>query len=230
MLVVIGQSNAGNHGHPPARAGVNAYALSAQGLHRLVDPLPGSSGTGGSPWSRWAALRQLADPGQQVVVASIAQGSSQVVDWINVGAHSQRLPALHAQLKRQGLSVDALVWHQGETEAWGGDDPKAYAAHLGAWLASVRRLGIQAPIFVCQTSRDGQGVVNPAIRAAQASVWDARAGIYAGADTDSLGAAFRSDGVHFNDKGLEAFAAMVERAMDQPSDTRAISLEDLRRP
>lgn len=91
----------------------------------------------------------------------------------------------------------------------------------------MRALGITAPIYVCLTSRDGQGVINPAIRQAQASVWNSRGGVFAGPDTDSLGDAFRSDGVHFNARGLEAFAVLLQRAMAQPSDRRAPRLEDL---
>ena len=221
VLVVAGQSNAANHGHPRARAGSGAYAFSVDGLFRLEDPLPGASGPDGSPWPHWAARRQLVQPGRQIVVASIAQVSSAVADWIDAGVHAQRLPAVLAALRRQGLSVDALVWHQGETEAWSGGDPAAYAAALRRWIASVRALGITAPIYVCLTSRDGQGVINPAIRQAQASVWNRAAGVFAGPDTDSLGSTYRSDGVHFNQQGLEAFANLLERAMASPSDRQA---------
>jgi hypothetical protein len=70
-------------------------------------------------------------------------------------------------------------------------------------------------------------VINPAIRKAQASVWNIQERVFAGADTDSLVHAFRSDGVHFNAQGLEAFAALLKRAMDTPSGLRATRLEDL---
>ena len=224
VLVVAGQSNAANHGSPRARAGGSSYAFSVDGLFRLEDPLPGASGPGGSPWPHWAARRQLVQPGREVVVASIAQGSSAVADWIDAGVHAQRLPRLQAAFRHEGLEVDAVLWHQGETEAWSGGDPSAYAAALRRWIAEVRALGINAPIYVCLTSRDGQGVINPAIRQAQASVWNRAAGVFAGPDTDSLGSTYRSDGVHFNQKGLEAFASLFERAMGSPSDRQAPTL------
>lgn len=226
VLVVAGQSNAANHGWHRGRAGAGSYALSVNGLFRLEDPLPGASGPGGSPWPHWAALQQRARPGSQVVVAAIAQGSSAVADWIPGGVHAQRLPDVLRALRSQQLAVDAVVWHQGETEAWSGGDAAAYAANLRRWIASVRALGIEAPIYVCLTSRDGQGVINPAIRQAQASVWNTQDHVFAGADTDSLGDAFRSDGVHFNARGLEAFAALLQRAMEKPSQ-RATRLDDL---
>lgn len=221
VLLVAGQSNAANHGQPRGRAGAGAYALASEGLYRLEDPLPGASGPGGSPWSHWAALQQRSRPGAQVVVAAVAQGSSAVADWTPAGVHAQRLPAVLKTLRRQGLDVDAVVWHQGETEAWAGGDPNSYTSHLRRWIASVRELGIRAPIFVCLTSRDGQGVINPAIRQAQAAVWNHDARVFAGPDTDSLGEAFRIDGVHFNAHGLEAFARLLQQAMDTPSDNHA---------
>jgi lysophospholipase L1-like esterase len=145
-----------------------------------------------------------------VVVAAIAQGSSAVADWIQGGVHAQRLPVVLKALRSKQLAVDTMVWDQSETEAWTGGDAATYAANLRRWIASVRALGINAPIYVCLTSRDDQGVINPAIRQAQASVWNSQGRVYAGPETDSLGDAFRSDGVHFNERGLEAFAAGLE--------------------
>lgn len=227
VLLVVGQSNAANHGRPRGRAGPGSYALSVEGVFRLEDPLPGASGPGGSPWPHWAALQQRARPGSQVLVASIAQGSSAVADWIPGGVHAQRLPEMLTALRSQELAVDAVVWHQGETEAWSAVDAAAYEANLRRWIASVRVLGINAPIYVCLTSRDGQGVINPAIRQAQASVWNSLDRVFSGPDTDSLGDAFRSDGVHFNARGLEAFASLLQLAMETPSSQRPTRLEDL---
>lgn len=227
VLLVAGQSNAANHGELRARTGAGTYAFAADGVYLLEDPLPGASGPGGSPWPHWAALQQRNRPGSQVVVAAIAQGSSAVADWIPGGVHAERLPEVLNALRSQQLGVDAVVWHQGETEAWSGGDAAAYAANLRRWITSVRALGINAPIYVCLTTRDSDGVINPAIRKAQASVWNIQERVFAGADTDSLGHAFRSDGVHFNAQGLEAFAALLKRAMDTPSGLRATRLEDL---
>jgi hypothetical protein len=156
-----------------------------------------------------------------VVVASIAQGSSAVADWIGQGRHSKRLSELQRSLQIRGLEVDAVVWHQGETEAWSGADAVAYEKNLRRWIDSVRSLGIQAPIYVCLTSRDGEGVINPAIRQAQASVWNRKVAVYAGPDTDSLDGNYRSDGVHFNGRGLEAFAVLLHQAMTSRSDLQA---------
>ena len=226
VLIVVGQINAGNRGRPRARAGSGTYAISVDGLIRLEDPLPGASGSGGSPWPYWASLRQASHPHAQIIVGAIAQSSSAVADWTAGGTHAQRLPQLLVGLRQQGLQPDAVLWHQGETEAWSNTDPATYAANLRSWLASVRALGINAPIYVSLTSRDRQGVINPGIRLAQASVWSRQENVFAGPDTDSLDSDFRSDGVHFNQSGLEAFACLLEQAMTLRSDRRAPRFDD----
>ena len=43
VLIAAGQSNAANHGTPPARSGAGTYALAASGIYPLADPLPGAS-------------------------------------------------------------------------------------------------------------------------------------------------------------------------------------------
>jgi lysophospholipase L1-like esterase len=161
-----------------------------------------------------------------VVVASVAQGSSAVADWVDARPNAQRLAALLPELRRAGLTVDAVVWHQGETEAWSSHaDGSAYRRALQQWINSVRALGITAPIFICLTSRDGAGTINATIRQAQASVWDARRHVYAGVDTDSLGDKFRSDGVHFNGRGLDQFARLLNGALQRRSATDPVRFD-----
>jgi lysophospholipase L1-like esterase len=226
VLIAAGQSNAANHGTPRARSGQGAYALAADGLYPLMDPLPGASGHGGSIWSRWSALRRARHPEQEVIVAAVAQGSSAVSDWIGTGAHSRRIRELLPQLKNAGLRADAIVWHQGETESWSDRaDGLAYLKSLQQWIDSIRALGIKAPIFICLASRDGRGLRNTTIRNAQASVWDERHNVYAGVDTDTLGDQYRSDGVHFNERGLSEFAKLLDLAIESRSSRKAAGLD-----
>ena len=135
MLLVAGQSNAVNHGRPRRRAGSGSYAISDEGLFRLKIPCPEPAASAEPPWPHWAALQQRVRPGQEVVLAAIAQGSSAVADWIPVGEHAQRMPDVLKALRTLQLAVDAVVWHQGETEAWSCDDAFAYEANLHLWTA-----------------------------------------------------------------------------------------------
>ena len=71
-----------------------------------------------------------------------------MADWISGGVHAQRLPEVLKALRSQQLVVDAVVWHQGETEAWSGGDSAAYSANLRRWIAVLREQGVNAPIYV----------------------------------------------------------------------------------
>ncbi len=217
-LLALGQSNAANHGSTRANAGGNAYVLSRGTWFPAVDPIPGASSLGGSVWTRLAP-RLLAREGQEaVVVSSIAQGSSYVRDWMPGGIHHPKLASAVSDFQSEGLEIDVVVWHQGESEAWNAaSDGTQYRRDLELVLRGIRDLGVDAPIFVCQTSRDAEGVVNEAVRQAQASVWSDSNRVFAGADTDSLGARFRADGVHFNDTGLGRFAALLDEAIQRCS-------------
>lgn len=82
-----------------------------------------------------------------MLVASIAQGSSASADWTPVGVHAQRLPDILKVLRSQRLDVDAVVWHQGQIEAWLSGDGAVYTANLRRWIASVRAHGINDPFM-----------------------------------------------------------------------------------
>jgi hypothetical protein len=222
-LIAFGQSNAASHGEPRGRAGAGTYALSSDGFYPCEDPLPGASGVGGSVWTRWAALRRDSHPEEGVVVGCVAQGSSRVDDWIRGGIHGGRIAEVIRCAKAAGLEPSAIVWHQGETESWmPAADGDAYAANLRKVISEVRSLGVTAPIFVCLATRDAHGTVNETIRRAQASVWDGKEMVFAGVDTDSLGQEFRTDNVHFNERGLLRFAELLQRAISARSDRAAV--------
>lgn len=221
-LLAIGQSNAANHGSVRARAGLRSYVLERGSWFPAADPLPGASASGGSVWTRLAP-RLLNNPATDaVVISSIAQGSSRIMDWVPGGIHHARIVDAVESFSEKKLEIDAVIWHQGETEAWSDRaDGLLYRQKLEDVIASIRGLGVTAPIFICLATRDASGVVNTAIRQAQSSVWDQDRKVYAGADTDSIGSELRSDGVHFNEAGLTAFARMIDEAMQNPSDARA---------
>jgi hypothetical protein len=214
VVLVMGQSNVANHATPRGRGGAGTYSFTPDGFFACEDPLPGASGSGGSVWTRWAALRRQTDPVVSVVVACVAQGSSFASDWKPGGCHYPRVTAVVRSLQSRGFPIAAVIWHQGESEAWMNDiDASIYANELKSVMAGVRDLGVVAPIFVCQTSRDANGTVNLAIRKAQAGLRNSVVGVHAGPDTDLLGDEFRADGVHWNARGLDRFAEGLEACL-----------------
>jgi Carbohydrate esterase, sialic acid-specific acetylesterase len=223
-ILALGQSNAANYGSVRGRGGAGVFALHADRFYAAVDPLPGASGSGGSVWTRLAPRLLSRPENQSVVIAAVAQGSSPVKSWQKDGDNSARIRSAIKSFHRNQLKIDLVVWHQGETEAWEpAADGEAYRRHLEAMIGSLRNEGVDAPVFICLATRDGHGVVNPAIRQAQAAVWNRGKQVFAGADTDSLGASFRADGVHFNEAGLERFAGLLDEAFQRRSDREATS-------
>lgn len=224
-ILSLGQSNVANHGESRGSAGPSVYCLHAGSFSQAIDPLPGASGNGGSVWTRLAPLL-LRKPGiSSVVISSVAQSGSGIDTWLPAGVNHPRATAAIQDFKDKSLQIDAVVWHQGETEAWGNSTlEESYRRQLEGVIASLRAEGITAPVYVCQTSRDLAGVSNSAIRLAQSSVWNSELRIYAGADTDSLGPDFRWDGIHLNDAGLEKFSEILETAMDSKSTSNASRL------
>ncbi len=221
-VLAMGQSNAANHGSVPGRAGAGVFVLHDGRIFEAIDPIPGASGKGGSVWTRFAPAWLRRPDVEHVLVNCVAQSSSSLDSWLPGSANFLRVQRAVVDFTDRGLAIDAVVWHQGETEAWHNDAKGAeYALKIESLMDGLRGVGIKAPVFVCLASRDGEGVINPAIRLAQASIWNASGNVFAGVDADSLGDEFRSDGVHFNNRGLERFAELLEEAMDHRSDRAA---------
>lgn len=210
VIVCAGQSNAANYGEPRRAAGAGVYAFHEGKLYAAVDPLPGGDGYGGSVWTRLGA--RLATSGQYdaIVFAVAAQGSTRVADWAPGGGYYTRLMSTLQQLSADSLTVDFILWQQGEEE---GRDPGAsgvaYARSLASIQAACRQVAPQAVFLPAQATFTGQPPANEQIRVAQSA--HAPAGL--APDLDQLGDGFRRDGVHFNARGLDAAADLWLRVL-----------------
>lgn len=205
-LLVAGQSNAASHGRPRGRAGEGVYALTAEGWFPAVDPFPGGSGFGGSVWTRLGPMLRHRSLTEQVVIGCVAQGSSSLSAWAPGGGLEPLYRRLGDRFEAERLEIDALIWHQGETESWRNDaDSACYRENLERLIDAWQQRFPGVPIVICQTSRDPEGRVNPGIRGAQRAVCE-REGVHVGPDTDALGDKFRHDQVHWNEAGMRVFA------------------------
>jgi hypothetical protein len=118
--------------------------------------------------------------------------------------------ALH-RLKRAGITVDLLCWHQGEANAnHTSMTAEEYCDYFRAMLRGVREAGVNAPVYVALATlceNDPHPFQNRAeIRLGQkklVSLWDR---IMPGPDTDQIGIEHRWDGCHFSGSGQELAA------------------------
>lgn len=204
VLLCLGQSNAANYGSARSQAGPKVYAFAGGRLYVAKDPLPGGDGYGGSIWTRLGARIAATGDYDAVVFAVAAQGSSYAADWAAGGSRHAQLTTTLEALASANLRPDAVLWVQGEQEAREAHtSAAAYAAQVRAVAAECRRVAPHAPFYVAVASFGAE--TNEQIPLAQRQL-TAEPGFAAGPDLDQLRGPYRSDGIHFNEDGLQAAA------------------------
>lgn len=206
VLVVVGQSNAADYGAVRAASGARVYVFAGGQLFAATDPLPGGDGEGGSVWSRLGARLIMTGKFDAAVLAVAAQGSTCVVDRAPGGSLHARLDGTLRQLAAAGLPADFILWQQGETEAGqpalSGQD---YSAALHEVQAACHTIFPKSVFLTAEATRGAGSATNAQIRLAQSDAAAVPGGA-AGPDLDQLGGEYRSDGLHFNERGLSAAA------------------------
>jgi hypothetical protein len=219
VFLVLGQSNAANHGertYSPKHA-VYSFDFLRFCCARANDPLGGASGNGGSIWSRLGDV--LVDRGvfRSVVFVPIAVGGSFVADLVPGGSkHGRTTLALSRLMKALGhlpLPFSAVLWQQGEAEANHTTmSAAAYQAHLRDIVADLRSRSVFAPVFVAAATYCEAGphpFDNAAqIRDAQLTVTDRSLGFFPGPDIDTIAADGRYDQCHLSEAGLQRCAEL----------------------
>lgn len=217
VLLGVGQSNIANtiDGRFDPGPHVINFSLYDGKCYLALDPLLGATNVGGNVMTRLA--QKLVDSGayDDVVVAPVAVGGSRVKEWALGGGLNRRLVVAIARLHAVGLEPTHVLWHQGEADA--ADNSVEYRVPFFSVFSTIRRNGVYAPIYVAQTSVcSGPPVAS--IRAIQRGLVDADKGIFAGPDTDQIGAEQRPDGCHMSAAGGEAHAELWRQVLDPGPD------------
>lgn len=191
-----------------ARPPSSVYMFQGQ-FAPLVDPVWGAGGTSGS----WMPL--LADelrgrphpvtgkPIERVVVLAGAQGATRMRDWSPGGMCLPSVLGRFREALAHDIVPDAMIYQQGEADAADDVPAAAWRAGFTAMLASVRELGVTAPLYVPLSTycRDSPG--RAAIRAAQWSVADGDS-VRHGPDFDKLvPPIYRYDRCHLTGAGQD---------------------------
>src|SRR5262245_485718 len=220
VILTFGQSNAANsceERYTP-RGAVHVFHAFDMKFYRAIDPLAGASDYGGSVWGRLGD--RLIDAGfaRSVLFVPIAFGATYVEDWAPGGQYFRRFVCPLHRLKRAGIAVDMLCWHQGEANA--NHTPmtaEEYHDCFRAMLRGVREAGVKAPVYVALATlcEDGPHPFDNSaqIRLGQkklVSIWNR---VMPGPDTDQIGLAHRRDGCHFAASGQELAAQAWFRAI-----------------
>ncbi len=214
LIVVLGQSNAASHGQPDgAYPPTWVYHDGKCGERR--DPLPGTTGSGASIWPRLAQqIRLRAADGEPVVFAPAAVGGTRIAHWTRPGPLNSLLQAHLAEVAASGFRIKAILWQHGEADMLAGTPAEDYVAALEVLDATIRRHGIDAPLYIARSTycrQLGAGAIRRGVERYLQANADTR--LRAGADTDQLVGEQRVDGCHFSASGLAEAGALWADAL-----------------
>ena len=212
IIVVHGQSNAGNYGSTrhTAREAVDNFDPATGKCFAAADPLLGADGMGGSFATRLGDILIEAGRYDRVIIVPIAMGSS-TISSLNSERAALITNAL-PKLKAAGLTPTHILFQQGEQDAALTTSAEQYVLQLHQLVTRFRVAGFDAPFYLSRSTKcDAAWPKNiEAVRAGQLSAISDALNIRQGPDTDTIGNDGRnpSDGCHMNEIGTLANAAL----------------------
>jgi hypothetical protein len=217
VLLLVGQSNAGNHAGQRFHSEHGDRVVNFFGGQCYVagSPLLGSDGNSGEYWTQLGNL--LLDRGSfdLVVLTPVAISGSEVSRWVPGGDLNGTMIDTASQLQQRGYLVTHVLWVQGEIDYTKGTSEKDYRDRFRALVKSLRSNGIEAPVYIGVATKclgaSNRGtrlhsVDNPVARA-QLALPDPAANLIGGVNSDALlGDLDRYDDCHFSSSGEQKVA------------------------
>lgn len=218
VFMAIGQSNAANYGNGTyVCKSKEVYNYYRGSIYRAQEPLLGSDGGGSSVWTRLADL--LIENGiyKKVLIVPSAIGASSVQCW-SEGSCKKKLGRLLNELQEDNIKVSYIFWMQGETDNANNTSTNTYKQHLKSVVDQIQEKQRSAVFYTSITSYFPYGDSSKSskvygidlnITTAQRELANEMSNLKLGPDTDELNLAYyRSDAVHFTEKGLDELAYM----------------------
>src|SRR3982751_1954702 len=150
VLLLMGQSNAGNHAGQRFRSEHGGAVLNFFDgqCYVAASPLLGSDGTSGEYWTELGNL--LLDRGSfdRVILAPAAISGSEVSRWAQGGDLNGVMMETVSQLQRRGYRVTHVLWVQGEIDYVKGTNEKDYRDRVLSLVSSLRSHRVAAPVYV----------------------------------------------------------------------------------
>lgn len=208
VFVTAGQSNSANFGNPRQRAKDDRVVyFNGKSYVPAQDPIPGGCGGGGSPWPILGDLI-VQSQGVPVCFRSASLTWTEVKNWLPPDTQLYR--NLAQCVKAFGTNgVRAVLWHQGESDSLAKTSPSDYCERLKTIIETLNKdCGYQLPWGVAQASfhPGSQEPEQKEVAKGQQMLWAKKIAFKGPVTDDLLGTKYRSDGVHFNQEGLNAHA------------------------
>lgn len=212
VFLIVGQSNAGNHG---GQLTLSAYGSKIVNFFNgrcyvASSPLLGSTGTWGEYWTETA--NQLLHSGrfERIVLVPTAVAGTSIARWSASGELNLMLRYTMDRVAATGFTITHVLWHQGETDAAIGMHEEDYRSHFRSFVESLRGAGVSAPVYASIATKclviGPYSQLNPIARA-QAALASIGFGVQAGVNSDELlGKVDRYDGCHVSGSGTSKMA------------------------
>jgi hypothetical protein len=225
VFIVVGQSQAGNHGvsnYGPTNA-ANCLQINIHDgiVYRLTDPALGATGSAGSYIGRLCDKLIAAGKYTNVVMIPAAIGGTKIKQWTpagdpalyGAGWWAHRLVAALKRAHQQGYAPQGIIWEQGTQDAAAGTSQAAWQADFQILVSMMSSAGFTGKWLVPQSTLVSGVGSNATIRAAQAAVANGST-IIAGPDLDTLtGGNLQADGVHRTDTGNDNAATALSSSI-----------------
>ena len=204
VILTLGQSHSANFGERKYKCKERVYFFYEEKFYLAKDPILGADGDKGSVWTRLGDDLIENDLSDTVIFINIGVGGSRIDMWRpGTCLHHKILESIDS-FENYNLKITHIFWHQGSSDAWYHSSNKAleYKHTFSEIVRSIRDYGVEAPIFICQSTYS-YGNSDYFIKKAQKDLVSMDRNIFPGPDSDSIDYSYRYDGVHFSDKGLE---------------------------
>ncbi len=211
-ILVVGQSisaNCNEHIHGPVR-GVEQVGLDGQ-VKPAADPLEWADCGKGSVWLPLGRSLIEAGMADRVVFMSIGVAGTSVADWQEGGRAWDKLQRAMKVARGRELHFDYAFWQQGSSDARTPRDD--YRSALSKVLSSISaQVRIDHWLVAQHSSCFGQTATQ--ITDAQREIGKSHVlRRYVGADLNSIGPQYRTDGCHLNQAGQEKAAQLWMNAL-----------------
>ena len=211
VLLISGQSNSANHGGQryASQYGDKVLNYFDGKCYVAKSPLLGATGLEGDSWTFLGNLLIQQGVADQVIIAPTGIAGSAISQW-EVGSPYQQMLQSSAQKLLSQYRVTHMLWHQGETDYGKHTSQADYEKLFTGIVDALRQQGMDAPIYVSQTSQcwmDANWRADNPVTQAQLALVSPEKKIFAGVNSDALMDELdRFDNCHFSGSGQEKFA------------------------
>jgi len=225
VILAFGQANAANGAagnyHPKNKK--NIYNVLDNACYFAKDPLLGATATTpkyqGSVWLRVAD--KLIENGncKNVIIKSIAVAGTPISSWapngkgtgwggVMHGSYYYRIIEAYKELQSMGFNISHILVHQGESDAQNQTTKEKYKKSFLHIMESMKREGIETPVYLSLASRYGYQTSDNIISAQKELIRDNQ-NILEGPNTDTLNSfedRLENGGANMTELGVEKHA------------------------